>query len=294
MRSVDMLDLHGEFGLVADEIREAVESVLQSQRFIGGPAIGELEEAIRAPREEEAPAESLPPPRTLAKVLPWAIVAVLAAALVGLLAWLPGNGGGEVPLRRFSIDVPWHAAPNWTDFTVAVSPSGSHVAYNCRDGNQVSLCLRALDSLIPKPLADARDMQTLFFSPDSAWVAFYDRDTLAKVSIQGGETQTIFRLEGAPFTEIEGFSWGSDDNILIGTDAGLYRISAAGGEPEQITRIEDGGSVTWLSFPAHLPGGGKALITVWHGDDEANAGVVDLADGTLRELPLRGSGAHGR
>ncbi len=255
-----------------------------------GDARTELEEAIRAPREKEAPAESLPPPRTLAKVLPWAIVAVLAAALVGLLAWLPGNGGGEVPLRRFSIDVPWHAAPNWTDFTVAVSPSGSHVAYNCRDGNQVSLCLRALDSLIPKPLADARDMQTLFFSPDSAWVAFYDRYTLAKVSIQGGETQTIFRLEGAPFTEIEGFSWGSDDNILMGTDAGLYRISAAGGEPERVTRIEDGGSVTWLSFPAHLPGGGKALITVWHGDDEANAGVVDLADGTLRELPLRGSG----
>jgi hypothetical protein len=255
-----------------------------------GDARTELEETIRAPSDDEAPAEALPPRRALAGILPWAIVAVLAAALVGLLAWLPGKGGREVPLRRFSIDVPWHAAPNWTDFTVAISPSGSHVAYNCRDGNQVSLCVRALDSLTPKPVADARDMDTLCFSPDGAWIAFHDGNTLAKVSIQGGQVQPIFRLEGTPFTEIDSFSWGSDGTILMATDAGLYRIPAAGGEPRQITPIEDGGPVTWLGVPAHLPGGGKALVTVWHGDDEANAGVVNLADGTLRELPLRGSG----
>jgi hypothetical protein len=255
-----------------------------------GDARTELEEAIRAPRDDGAPAEAVPSRQPRSAVLPWAIVAVLAAALAGVVAWRSGDGGGEVPLRRFSIDVPWQAAPNWTDFIVAISPSGSHVAYNCRDGNQVFLCVRALDSLTPKPVADARDMELLGFSPDGAWVAFHDGNALAKVSIQGGQTQTVFRLEGAPFKEVGGFSWGDDDTILMETDAGLYRVAAAGGEPEPVVPIEDGGPVTWLGSPVHLPGGGRALVTVWHGDDEANAGVVDLADGTLREFPLRGSG----
>jgi dTDP-4-amino-4,6-dideoxygalactose transaminase len=47
MRSITMLDLRGEYNLFREEIRAAVDSVLESQQFIGGPAIVELEEAIR-------------------------------------------------------------------------------------------------------------------------------------------------------------------------------------------------------------------------------------------------------
>lgn len=46
MRQVQMLDLKAEFDLFADEVRSVVHTVLQSQQFIGGPAIAELEEAI--------------------------------------------------------------------------------------------------------------------------------------------------------------------------------------------------------------------------------------------------------
>ena len=48
MRSVAMLDLRGEYNLFREEIRAAVEHVLESQQFIGGPAVAELEDAIRA------------------------------------------------------------------------------------------------------------------------------------------------------------------------------------------------------------------------------------------------------
>lgn len=43
MRRVNMLDLDAEFKLFADEIRGAVNAVLESQQFINGPAVGELE-----------------------------------------------------------------------------------------------------------------------------------------------------------------------------------------------------------------------------------------------------------
>ncbi|MBW2714098.1 MAG: serine/threonine protein kinase, partial [Deltaproteobacteria bacterium] len=207
-------------------------------RDIGDARI-EIEEALGEPQEADAHAEARPRQSTSRKVLPWAIVAILAATLVGLFMRSPNNGSGEIPLRRFTIDIPWDAAPNWSDFRAVVSPSGTHVAYNCREGNQVSICVRALDSLSPsKPLTEARDIQALFFSPNSDWVAFYDGKNLAKVSIHGGATQMICRLEagsGARFSRIFGFSWGNDNNILIGVDSGLYRVAAASGELELIT-----------------------------------------------------------
>ena len=48
MRSVSMLDLKAEYRLFRDEIRAAIDGVLESQHFIGGPAVGELETALSA------------------------------------------------------------------------------------------------------------------------------------------------------------------------------------------------------------------------------------------------------
>lgn len=42
-----MLDLRGEYDLFRGEIRATVDQVLESQQFIGGPAVTELEDAIR-------------------------------------------------------------------------------------------------------------------------------------------------------------------------------------------------------------------------------------------------------
>lgn len=46
MKRVCMLNLQGEFKLFADEVREAVCSVLESGRYIGGPEVGQLEAAL--------------------------------------------------------------------------------------------------------------------------------------------------------------------------------------------------------------------------------------------------------
>ncbi|MEK7710863.1 MAG: DegT/DnrJ/EryC1/StrS family aminotransferase, partial [Planctomycetota bacterium] len=48
MRSVGMLDLKAEYALFRDEVRSAIEAVLESQQFIGGPSVVELERAFAA------------------------------------------------------------------------------------------------------------------------------------------------------------------------------------------------------------------------------------------------------
>ncbi|HNQ23059.1 MAG TPA: DegT/DnrJ/EryC1/StrS family aminotransferase [Phycisphaerae bacterium] len=47
MRQVGMLDLRREFELFRDEVRRTTLEVLDSQQFIGGPAVTELEDALR-------------------------------------------------------------------------------------------------------------------------------------------------------------------------------------------------------------------------------------------------------
>ena len=48
MKTVSMLNLAGEYELFADKVRKVVQEVLDSQYFINGPAVRELEEALSA------------------------------------------------------------------------------------------------------------------------------------------------------------------------------------------------------------------------------------------------------
>ncbi|MDQ3332995.1 MAG: protein kinase, partial [Planctomycetota bacterium] len=164
------------------------------------------------------------------------------------------------PLRRFVLAVPSQAAPNWNDFGVAISPDGAQIAYNCREGNTVSLCARAFDSLTARRVADGREAQDWFFSPDGEWLGIADEVGLSKVSIRGGEPQMIHRwLDTEPVPK--GFSWGPDDYILFGTKSGIQRVAASGGSTEAVTGIAPGSGSAAHFWPSHIPDDRRALIT---------------------------------
>ncbi|NIA21577.1 MAG: transcriptional regulator, partial [Anaerolineaceae bacterium] len=45
---IPLLDLKAQYAKLRDEIRPAIDEVLESQRCIGGPKVSELEEAVAA------------------------------------------------------------------------------------------------------------------------------------------------------------------------------------------------------------------------------------------------------
>ena len=93
---------------------------------------------------------------------PWIVAAALAVALAVSLAGAFGRTTESgAPVRRFTIEIPSKSAPNWNDFRATISTDGTHVAYNCREGNTVSLCVRALDSLTARRVAEGRDADRL-------------------------------------------------------------------------------------------------------------------------------------
>src|SRR3990172_1184368 len=46
MRTIAMLDLKAEYDLFREDLRAAVDAVLESQQFIAGPAVAELEQTL--------------------------------------------------------------------------------------------------------------------------------------------------------------------------------------------------------------------------------------------------------
>jgi eukaryotic-like serine/threonine-protein kinase len=223
-----------------------------------------------------------------------AIVLTLVAAVVSGAAtfWrssLSGRISSGGPLRRFNLDLPSKSTPNWNDFGVAISPDGTQIAYNCREGNAVSLCVRALDSLIVRRVADGRDAEDWFFSPDGEWLGIATEVGVSKVSVRGGDPQMIHRWQDTePMPN--GFSWGPDDYILLGTKSGILRIAASGGSPEAVSRIAPGSGPKALFWPSHMPDGRHALVTIVRDDGSESAGLVNLNDGSVRDLGIRGHG----
>jgi serine/threonine protein kinase len=252
-----------------------------------GDARTVLEEIRDNPEVHASPAPSQPASR-LSTLLPWALVAILAA--IGLTRMFAGSDSQDSapPLRRFSIDLPWQSVPNWTDFGVAISPTGTHIAHNGRVYNRVDAYLRPLDSLDSHPVAPAREAAWMFFSPAGDWMGIVSGTQMSKVPIRGGRAEL---LANTGELDTYGFSWGTDDDILIGTTLGLHRIPAQGGPIEAVTRVSDFPGEKGHMRPAHLPGGKQALISIMQDEGPPTLGVVELADGSITRLPLNGFAA---
>ena len=145
------------------------------------------------------------------------------------------------PIARFSIVLP--AGERFitlesTRHLVAVSPDGSHIAYAANN----RVYLRARDQLAATEITDAG--LNPFFSPDGRWLGFFNDGQLKKVSVNGGAAIALGQIT-VPF----GVSWSADDTILYGQGiGGIWRVSAAGGTPEQLVNLDSSSAPTVRSF----------------------------------------------
>ena len=221
---------------------------------------------------------------------------MLAALAVGGGAVWTLTRPASPRLARFTISTsppPWvnpQATPD-----VVISPDGTRMVYvaDVADGTPGGqLYVRALDQLDAVPLRGPEAAISPFISPDGNWVGYwtYNDRTLRKVSIHGGAPITLTESNG-----FDGGSWGPDDTIIFairGTNTGLLRVSAAGGEPEPLTVLEEGEIAH--RWPHILPGGRSVLFTVVKGQGSENMEIagLNLDSGERTLLVPGGSNPH--
>ena len=175
---------------------------------------------------------------------------------------------------------------------VAISPDGTRVVYTAGGGNRLQFYVRPLDELTATPLQGLDDrVYNPAVSQDSAWVSFFDRNdnTLKKVSILGGPSLLICSMNGL----LLGASWGEDETIIFGTGTpgGLWRVSADGGEPEELTMPNVERGELNHAWPHVLPGDRAVLFTIFRTgpDDIRQIAVLDLETGGQTVLVQGGS-----
>jgi serine/threonine-protein kinase len=174
----------------------------------------------------------------------------------------------------------------------ALSPDGRALAFSAVANGRQQLLIRRLDALeaVARPGTD--DAHSPFFSPDGQWVGFFASGALHKVAVGGTSPPT----EICKIPDLFGASWGPDGNIVYALESGgLWRVSADGGAPQQLTTPQRENNEYSHRLPHVLPGGNAVVFTVidtylsrW---DQARLEVVDL---TTRERRALGVGADAR
>ena len=250
---------------------------LELEKVLAGPGGLIVEPAIQVAAMAEAP----PQPKW-----PW-VAAIVLTGLVALIAGFGLRPSEPGPVSRSDYELPDGINFRSTGRSVvAISPDGRYFVYNGTGG----LYLRAMDELDARPIAGTEgDLTNPVFSPDSQWVAFWDREgQIEKIEVSGGTPIRVGAAEGNP----QGISWGVDDTLLFAQAGGIYSVSANGGTPELIIEARDGE----LSYgPQLLPDDKGILFTVREDSaDRDSAQIVVQSIDTPPDRKVVWNGSDGR
>ena len=216
----------------------------------------------------------------------WIAAAGLLAAVAAALAVIHFRElPARAPLVRFSVP-----APEKTNYNqwLAVSPDGRHLAFTATGADGiVRVWVRSLESLEARAIAggEGSSTVTLFWSPDSRFLAFQAAGKVKKVSIEGGPPQTLC---DAPPVVMLGGSWHESGTILFGGNTGpIMRVSSVGGTAAAITSVDRSREETYHTDPILLPDGVHFLY-FRHASKPANQGIyIGSLEETAGGQPLR-------
>ena len=237
-----------------DLLRRCLEKDARKRLRDIGDARLELEEAVAArTSKSRLAAAEIEAARGAARARTpvWAYAALAAA--VGLLAFLglrPLLVHETKPVVRLSVAEGEGADLDGDPVDCAISPDGGTITFVAADSANTSrLWSRPIGSLRARPIPGTENAFKPFWSADSRWIGFFADGKLKKVRPEGG-VETICEASNG-----RGAAWSSQGTIVFAPagEGPLFAVSAAGGEPRQVTTLDSTRHETAHRFPCFLP-----------------------------------------
>lgn len=261
-----------------------------------GDARSDLEDALARPMPADLVQQKVTgvTRRTAISVLAGATVGAAATGVFVMSRW---RAATPRHLTRFPIPLPEGVVAEASyNRRVAISPDGTHVAYNVGVAGQNKIYLRSLGELEPQVLPITGNSP--FFSPDGQWLGFFGNaggqaGQLCKVGMRGGAPVTL-----CPTEAHTGASWADDDTIyfVAASPGGVLRIPAAGGQSQEAAKIDFAKGERMHRHPFAVPGSHVVLFTVSTADaetfDDTRIAVLDTK--TWQRKILVEGGTHPR
>jgi len=200
------------------------------------------------------------------------VVVSLIAVVATVLVRRPVPSASEM---RVEITTP----PTTDPVSLAISPDGRTIVFAATSEGRPQLWLRTLGSGLARPLAGTDGASLPFWSPDGGSLGFFADSKLKRIDIEGRTIQTLANAQSG-----RGGAWSRDGTIIFSVAQGspLFRISAAGGEPAALTRLE--GLQYGHSAPQFLPDGRHFIYYVRGGLDAQGVYVSQLDGAEPRRL----------
>ena len=224
--------------------------------------------------------------------LAWAVAAA-AIVLSAVLASIAVRRTSSPRPIRFEMGPPsgWTFAMDNNMGPPAVSPDGRYVAFPARDDSsgRVQIFVRDLTAKQSVALAGTEGARFVFWSPTSVSIGFFAGGKLKRVDLNGGDPQVI-----CPAAYGRGGTWSQYNEIVFApaTNSPLYRVSASGGVPQQLTRFEAARGDLTHRWPYFLPDGKHFLFMIRspsNAQQQGDAVYVAGVDSPTPRLLLRTS-----
>ncbi len=225
---------------------------------------------IAADRSSPAVAALPASPSRTRERLTWAVAVVIAMAL-GVVAGIFINRPPSAQAIRTVIDPPANATLSLTgDFAgpPVLSPDGASIVFAATGADgKTALWVRPMNVLEARTLSGTEGAIFPFWSSDSRSLGFFADGKLKTIDLNGGSALVVC---DAPFAR--GGAWGPGGVILFtpGTQTSLMRVSASGGTPVAVTKI-DPAQHTSHRWPFFLPDGRHFLYLAINHDPSRSA-----------------------
>ncbi len=224
-----------------------------------------------------------------------AATAVLALAVValGLLWWTsrqpaaaPSARMSILPAKNITFDLTFH-------HNIAISRDGSTIVFVGIENGTRRLYVRRLDEFDARVLEGTQGAAAPFFKPDGSWIGFFAGAKLVKIQTAGGPVIPL-----ADAQDNRGGVWTDRDTIIYAPSAAtpVFEVSASGGTPKEVTKLNADKKERTHRWPAMLPDGKTVLITVGSVErpddyDEARIEAVNLSTGDRKVVIAAGRAA---
>src|SRR2546425_4323932 len=194
--------------------------------------------------------------------LAWIAASILFLALLAVPFLIAHFRESPVEVRavRSSILAPEKSSFNFIDTnagSLSISPDGHRLTFVAptAEGKDI-LWVRSLDGLSAQALTGTEGASFPFWSPDSRFVGFFAEGKLKKIEAAGGPALTLC---DAPLAR--GGAWNRDGVIVFAPDSAgaLQQISAAGGTPSAVTKLDESRRELTDRWPCFLPDGQNFL-----------------------------------
>jgi serine/threonine protein kinase len=270
------------------ELERVVESCLAkdpADRFQSARDLRRTLEWCALPTSKQEPAVPPPPPIPPARrrrPVIWAAAALMTLAVILFSIFLLRPAAPPPSTVAFQFLPP--PGTRMTGGNLAISPNGKMIVLSAATGGASHLWIRDLQSIEPRRVQGTENAYFACFSPDNRFLAFFADGKLKKVPVEGGAA-----IELAEASLGRGVTWGRSGIIVFapGTTTELYRVPAAGGPAQPVTKLEDRLAENSHRWPWFLPDGKHVLFMVRAGKAEESRIDMLSVDSGQRKSILR-------